>query len=481
MLPTHDRVRVLRTACSVACIVAPCLAPCLAAGQPTAKPNILVVLADQWRADALGYAGDPNVETPNLDKLASQSVNFARAVAGCPVCCPTRASLLTGQRPLTHGVFMNDVPLRPEAVTIAEVLADRGYDTGYIGKWHLDGRGRLSYTPPERRQGFRYWKAVECTHAYNESFYYADGPKRNQWEGYDAFAQTKDAQKYLRERAAQDRPFFLFLAWGPPHAPYNTAPRKYREMYRARKLKLRPNITPYYRRQARKDLAGYYAHCTALDDSMARLRTTLAETGLDKNTIVVFTSEHGDLIGSHGFYKKQQPYDESIRVPLLIHYPREFGIEGRRIDTPINSEDLMPTLLGLCGMDIPDTVEGLDFSGHLRGGKNPSDGAALLTCPQPFGQWARRWGGREYRGVRTVRYTYARDLRGPWLLFDNEKDPYQLENLANTANFADLQARLDRVLQEKLKATGDEFQPGPEYLKKWGYTVDETGTVPVRN
>ena len=122
------------------------------------QPNVLILLTDQWRAQATGYAGDPNISTPYLDSLAAKSVNFKNAVSGMPVCSPFRASLLTGQRPLTHGVFMNDVQLDTNAVTIAKVMAKKGYDTGYIGKWHLDGHGRLqNVSPGKRRQGFEFW------------------------------------------------------------------------------------------------------------------------------------------------------------------------------------------------------------------------------------------------------------------------------------------------------------------------------------
>ena len=206
------------------------------------KPNIVFVIADQWRAQAFGFAGDPNVQTPHLDALQSESLNCGKAISGVSVCCPARASILTGQRPLTHGVFLNDVPLNPDAVTLAKVLKQAGYDTGYIGKWHLNGDGRSAFIPRERRQGFDYWKALECTHDYNHSYYYADGPEKLEWDGYDAIAQTKDAESYLREHAKSDKPFFLFLSWGPPHDPYQTAPEKYRARYKADQLKLRPNV-----------------------------------------------------------------------------------------------------------------------------------------------------------------------------------------------------------------------------------------------
>jgi arylsulfatase A-like enzyme len=453
----------------------------LAAGPPlpaAEKPNILFLLADQWRAAALGYASDPNVKTPNLDRLARESVNCTHAVAGCPVCCPTRASLMTGQRPLTHGVFLNDVPLPDSARTIAKVLRHAAYDTGFIGKWHLDGRGRSNFTPPERRQGFRYWRALECTHDYNSSFYYADSPQRLKWDGYDAFAQTRDAGQYIRDRAKAGTPFVLFLAWGAPHNPYHIAPPEYRQLYDPARLHLRPNVPAARQKAARTDLAGYYAHCTALDRCVGELWETLKQAGIEENTIVVFSSDHGDMLHSQGETRKQRPWDESIRVPLLLHFPRQLGRNGRTLSTPVNSEDLMPTLLSLCGVTIPAGVEGLDFSGHLRGGANPSDGAAVIACLSPFGEWTRGRGGKEYRGLRTERYTYVRDLHGAWLLYDNQTDPYQRDNLCNRPEHAELQARLDRQLTDKLAKQKDEFLPGPKYIERWGYKVDASGTVP---
>ena len=449
------------------------------------KPlNVLILLADQWRAQALGYAGDPNVKTPHLDRLADESANFFNAVSGMPVCCPLRASLMTGQRPLTHGVFMNDVQLDTQAVAMGKIFAKAGYDTGYIGKWHLDGHGRLQFIPPgNRRQGFEYWKANECTHNYNQSVYYAhDDPERKIWPGYDAIAQTEDAIGFIKSRTDEDRPFLLFLSWGTPHAPYHTAPEEYRNLYDSADMALRPNVPRYMKSKAKKDLAGYYAHATALDDMVGKLRVVLQETGLEDNTVVLFTSDHGDLLGSHDAYKKQQPHDESIRVPMLYYVPEKYNGKPRLLDALMNSEDILPTLLGLCNIPIPETVEGLDYSHYIKGAENPGDTATLITCVQPFGQWNRvLHNGREYRGLRTLRYTYTRDLQGPWLLFDNEKDPYQLKNLVGNPEVADLQARLDQLLLDKLKATNDEFLPGPKYIAKWGYKIDETGTVPYTN
>jgi len=446
---------------------------------PTARPNAILAFADQWRAQATGYAGDPNVRTPNLDALARESVNFTNAVAGCPVCSPYRASLMTGQYPLTHGVFVNDVCLSHTAASLADAFAEAGYDTAYIGKWHLDGHGRSNCIPPERRQGFDYWKVLECTHDYNRSAYYeGDSDEKLHWEGYDAIAQTKDAQAYIR-RHRRDKPFLLALSWGPPHAPYGTAPDEFRKLYRPEDIRLRPNVPEDCAEDAREALAGYYAHCSALDSCVGELLRTLDEEAVARDTLFVFTSDHGDMLGSQGHWKKQRPWDESIRVPFLLRYPGLPGWRAGASDAPLDAPDIMPTLLGLCGVPVPESVEGVDFSGHVRGGPDPSDGAALLICPHPFGQWsAKRRGGKEYRGLRTKRHTYVRTLDGPWLLYDNERDPYQLDNLIEREDCADIRADLERRLQAKLDRLGDEFLPGMDYIRKWGYVVDETGTAP---
>jgi arylsulfatase A-like enzyme len=454
------------------------LASISAWAEPARKPNILFILPDQWRAQAFGFAGDSNAKTPNLDRLQKESIWFVNAVAAVPVCCPTRASIMTGQRALTHGVFLNDAPLSTNATTLSGVLRAAGYATGYIGKWHLDGSRRSAFIPPERHYGFDYWKVLECTHDYNHSFYYGDNPEKLKWDGYDAIAQTRDAQEFLRTHKNAEKPFLLFLAWGPPHDPYQTAPTRYREMFKPDSIKLRPNVPTKAESQTRKDLAGYYAHCAALDDCVGQLLATLRETGLDRNTIVLFTSDHGDMLGSHGMRAKQKPFDESIRVPFLLRLPESIGSRTGKLDSPINSEDIMPTLLGLCQVPIPKTVEGIDYSGYICGKKSPSDGAALIACIAPFGEWARAQGGREFRGIRTTRYTYVRDLKGPWLLFDNQTDPFQLENLIGVPHAAKHQAKLDEMLQRKLRAANDSFLPAADYIKQWYYSVDSTGTIP---
>ncbi len=451
-------------------------------------PNIVFVFADQWRVQDLGFSGNPVVQTPTIDKLAEESVVFTHAVSGCPVCCPYRASLITGQYPLTHGVFYNDKPLNPEAVTLGKIYKNAGYETGYIGKWHLNGHqpgeptfeAREKFIPKERRQGFDFLQVLECTHDYNNSYYYEDTPEKLKWEGYDAIAQTKSAINYIKDKAKGEKPFLLMLSWGPPHAPYQTAPEKYRQMYSTGKIELRPNVPDELRGRAREDIAGYYAHMTALDDCLKELLAAVKESGIEENTIFVFTSDHGDMLYSHGHVKKQQPWDESLLVPFILRFPKKLGKEKKIIEAPINTPDILPTLLGLSGIEIPESVEGSDYSGVITNGEKPVNETVLIQCPVPFHQWNYDKGGREYRGVRSERFTYVRDLNGPWLLYDNVLDPYQMNNLLGFDEYIFIQSNLEEQLQNWLQKNNDSFLPGEQYMKMWNYTWDNNDSLKVQ-
>src|SRR5207249_1833233 len=230
------------------------------------------------------------------------------------------------------------------------------------------------------------------------------------WPGYDAIAQTEDACHFIKSQSGAD-PFLLVLSLGPPHFPYATAPERYRQMYVGREIQLRQNVPDGNRAQATDTLRGYYAHMSALDDCLGRLFETLDRAGAAEDTLVVFTSDHGDMMLSQGLTTKLYPWDESLRVPFLLRYRRKLGTEGRRIRTPINSPDIFPTLLGLCGIPAPGSVEGADWSHLITGGAGPSDDSGtLLNLAVPITE-ARRYGFAEYRGLRTVSHTYVRSIR----------------------------------------------------------------------
>jgi len=230
---------------------------------------------------------------------------------------------------------------------------------------------------------------------------------------------------------------------------------------------------------AKITIAGYYAHIAALDDCFDKLLKSIKTMELDKNTIIVFTSDHGDMLYSHGKQKKQKPWDESVNIPFIIHCPDNIGKEGRVIDMPIATPDLMPTLLGLSGIPIPGSVEGDDYTDIILGRKEPIDEAKLIMCPVPFGQGRYSNGGREYRGLRNMRYTYVEDMEGPWLLYDNLEDPYQMNNLVNNEKYRKIQEKMTENLSLELKKHNDKFLTGQEYMDafnlRW-YNLDSVKT-----
>ncbi len=437
------------------------------------KPNVIYVFADQWRAQATGYAGDVNALTPNLDQLAQEGINFKNAVSTCPSCTPYRASLLTGMYSTTHGLLLNDILLDPDSESMAKIYKKAGYNTAYWGKWHVGGPFRLGYISEANRQGFDYWKVMECTHNYMDSWYY-DGNDRNrkQWEGYDAHAQAKDLCTYISDHADDDKPFLAVLSWGPPHDPYDQVPEAYLKMYAdLTKIALRDNVPEEYKEEALKMLQGYYAHIAALDESMGWIVQQIKESGIEDNTILIFTSDHGDMVGSKGMKYKSNPWDEAIMVPFLLKYPHAIK-QKRSIEMPIGTPDILPTMLGLCDINTDLEFEGSDFSDIVIGKEDEFDNAALITNP------TKNVVKKEFRGVRTSRYTYVEDLDGPWLLYDNENDPYQSTNLILTEGNEKLKAELKVELTQALVKANDEFLPEQDYLERFGVYITKGGYPP---
>ena len=431
------------------------------------SPNLIFIFADQMRARDMGCAGDPNVATPNLDRMAREGVRFTNATSMIPVCTPARAALLTGRYPLSTGMFLNDIQMSIAETTIAHVLRDAGYDTAYIGKWHLDGSRRFGFTPPgPRRQGFDYWHALNCDHRdYLNPLYYEDSDEQIWPEQYATDYETDVALRYSENR---DGPYSLFLSYSPPHNPYQQLPERWRGQIDPAALQLSPN-TPDTE-ENRRDLAGYYAHIAAIDENIGRL---LAAVGDDPNTIVVFWSDHGDMLGSHGKQRKQWPWDDSALVPLIVRWPGGLP-QGEISPVLFNTVDFVPTLLGWMGVECPQTVEGMDL-GPAIAGAAAGPTSAFLQVIAPFAEQVER----EWRAVRTARHTYAETLEGPWLLYDNTADPDQLDNLAGRAEHADLQVELKRELGGWLGRTGDDFEPRARYLERYGYAVEgKNGAVP---
>lgn len=437
------------------------------------KPNIVYILTDQWRDSALGYAGNPDVKTPNLDAFSKESVNFTNAVSVTPVCTPHRAALLTGKFPTTTGMFLNDLYLPSEELCMAEIFKEAGYNTAYWGKWHLDGHGRSTYIPKERRQGFDYWKALECSHNYTKMPYYDnDDQELKHWQEYSPFAIVKDANAYITTHANDEQPFLAFLSIATPHYPHGSAPKKYKEMYPPESLALGPNIPEEFEERCREELQGYYAHATATDEAIGSVLNKLKELNLMEDTIIVFSSDHGEMMGAHGVkpFVKQLAWDESIRVPFLISYPGIGKNKGTTVNAPLTTPDILPSLLALTDIEIPQGIEGENLEELIKNPNPNFDRAALVMNPAPFGA---NFKDEPYRAIKTKQYTYARTPNGPSMFYDNIADPFQQNNLLGKPELNEIQNELDTKLNERLAQINDEFGTRNHYLKKYNYVLDE--------
>ena len=433
------------------------------------RPNILFLFPDQMRAQAMGCMGNPDVKTPNLDKLASQGVLFRNTFANTPVCCPARANILTGKYAHKNGMIANDLRLRESETTIAELLAAEGYRTGFIGKWHLDGGPRMpGYVPPgERRQGFEFWAANEVSHQHFDTQYFRDSPEPIPIKVFEAEAWTDLGIEFLQATKADDRPFFLTVQMGPPHNPY-VAPDEYRAMYDPEKLTMRPNwqeggdSIP-----GREEIAHYYGMVTAVDDQVGRILAELETLGIAEDTIVLVSSDHGDMLGSQGKRLKRKPWEESIGVPGIVRYPRrgQSGVETAAIFTHV---DFAPTLLSLCGVEAPADMQGADLSPVILGAAQEGPDSAFFQIFGPFDGGAVDAG---WRGVRTQRYMYARYEDAPWVLYDLENDPYELENLAQDPAAESIRADLDAKLAAWMERTGD------SWALNWTEKVEDRGRL----
>lgn len=459
--------------------------PLQAKKKPT-PPNLVFIMADQFRADAMGCMKKEPVKTPSLDELAAEGILFTNAISSYPVSSPARAMLMTGMYPTANKVISNcnsetapyGIELPTETRCWSDVLKEQGYQTGYIGKWHLDSpykpfvntynnKGKVAWNEwcePERRHGFDYWTAYGTydnhlkpmywnTTAPRDSFYYV-----NQWgPEYEA---TK-AIEFIDRQQQSDQPFALVVSMNPPHTGYDLVPDKYKEIYRNLDVETlcanRPSLPAkgtkmgdYYR----KNIRDYYACITGVDEHVGRIVDALKANKLFDNTIIVFTSDHGINMGVHEIPGKDIYYDESMRIPMIISWPN--GLKPRKDDQLMPAfADLYPSLLSMMGFkkEIPAEVQTFDLSAEIIKG----DGKKDLIQPYYYVQYNNQKSG--YRGLRTATHTYAvhatNGVIDEVILFDRKKDPYQMNNIATQ------QPKLVQQLKVQLKLwltqTNDSF------------------------
>ncbi len=456
--------------------------------RPDRRPNVIWIFGDQHRAQALGYRGDRNVHTPCIDNLARNGVRFDQAVSGAPWCSPFRGSLLTGLYPHQHGVSSTPGALNPNIPTIAQTFNQAGYHTAWVGKWHVDGSNSRSHIiPPERRGGFSYWMGYENNNNQYECYIYGsetDEPRR--LPGYETDSLTDLFIGHLKDHISNTgkdgkdyQPFFASLSVQPPHFPY-VPPHDSR--HAPQEIELRPNVphVDWIREQAKLDLAGYYGMIENLDKNIHRITEALKEMDVDRETYLVFFSDHGDMIGSHAQWEKSSPWEESIRIPFIIStVGGPDNMNTGKSDAVINHVDIAPTTLGLCGIQVPENMVGYDYSNYCirrdrkeyHGEPHRSDepeSAYLQQIPvkvRPQSVY------RPWRGVVTRDgWKYVCTPDNDWLLHNIYEDPYEMANYCYDISYYKEKERCHELLRGWIEKTGDSFD-----LPKISLPVEYTG------
>ncbi|MFC6723394.1 sulfatase [Halobium palmae] len=469
------------------------------------RGNVLFVLCDQMRRQAMSCAGDPNVSTPNLDALADDGVRFTNASSTAPICVPARFSLLTGQHAHTRNAH-HHWRMSPAERTFGHAFADNGYRTGYIGKWHLSDVGRSRPVPERYRGGFDHWRGFELKNdPFDTAYYTDDDPDPHPIDGYQTDGLFDLGVEFLDEYDDDD-PFCLTISVEPPHPPF-VAPDQYLEPWEDRTLELRPNVpypasTPplnivgepyaqwgnrerataelyerydYHGETFFEEMRKYYAMIENLDENVGRLIEELERRGIRDETAIVFTSDHGELLGSHGYMAKQHPYEESVGVPLVVSYP-DGGVDGGdAISVPTCTEDIFPTLLGLANIEADHDLPGSDLTPLMRGDRSSLERPGVLLefvreIRPHFPYHEETW-----RGFRTERYKYTvkgydnmsvgafTEWGNPWQLYDLETDPYERNNLVDDPDYEDVAREMHGQLREALVRYDDQYALAPAF------------------
>ena len=451
------------------------------AQEATEHPNIIYVFPDQYRNMAMGFWNNPEyrqhvnfdadpVHTPNIDRFAGESLVLTSAMSNFPLSSPHRGCLLTGMYPNKSGIPLNCHSNRPfsslrtDVECVGDVFHKNGYDCAYFGKLHaehptpndpehpgqyVEARRPAwdAYTAPENRHGFNYWYSYGTFDEHKNPHYWDTEGHRHEPKEWSPLHEAKEVVSYLKNEKNQrdgKKPFFIMVGMNPPHSPYRSLDDCMEEDYNLykdqpiEKLLIRPNADR--KREKAESAAYYFASVTGVDRAFGQILDCVKELGLDKNTIIIFASDHGETMCSQATDDpKNSPYIESMNSPFIVRYP---GKIQHRIDPLLmSSPDIMPTLLGLCNLDkdIPSTVQGTNFAPLFYNEK------AKITRPQGALYFRNMDGEKDAngvvlnyfpqsRGIKTARYTLAltisRDNKlEDVLFFDDLKDPYQMHSM----------------------------------------------------
>jgi arylsulfatase A-like enzyme len=490
--------------------------------ESTCPPNIVIFLPDQVPAHELGAFGGQNVATPNMDRTVAEGVSFTNALSTCPLCAPYRGMLLSGRYPTHNGMLLNWLESNPTDPSIARTLSAAGYATAYIGKWHLnagkmkrDGlfmsqevraleeAGDYSHRPkiendfvrlhpePEfvppgpARRGFDYWAAYNFHTEYKHAYYYRDTSERLFMPTYEPDSEVNLAIEFMRQQSASGRPFFLIISPHPPHQPWSPEVVETNFLQRVRTpLVRRPNV-PENGPRGTGDPRCYYAMLGSVDAALGKLTEFLDTSGMSKDTLLILTSDHGEMMGSHGKWEKMAPYEEALRVPLVFRWPNRLK-PGTTSDALFTPMDHLPTLAALAGAKLPAGMDGVDLHAELLEGAEASmsgpqrEAVLIANYSSHWDYFHSEWPWPEWRGVRTKRHTYIKWLSGKEDLFDLQDDPYQMRSTAHSD--AITLNRLRNELKRFLADAHDEFMAGPAYASWYDAerNIIRTGLGPSR-
>lgn len=453
--------------------------PAVASSKSQSKrPNVLYIFSDQHRAASLPGEAYSQAVTPAFDRFRRQNLSMDACISNYPLCAPHRGILISGRYPQQSGMMQNAQTLEPNVPGLGDAFQQAGYHTGYIGKWHLY-HGENEFVPKgPYRFGFEHWQVWANTNKhYDGVTFNPETGERIVMPGYQPTRMTDQAIDFLNKQKDAENPWLLVVSWNPPHPPFNP-PAEERDMYSPASFKFRPNVrlstpaddlaNPYKPLESfdalREAEQGYYGGITAVDKEFARLLQALDENGMAEDTIVVYTSDHGEMMGSHGHMAKQMPHEESCRVPFFVRLPGTKS--GRTSDALFASVDIYPTMCGLAGIPIPKHCSGRDMSAVMRGDSHPPSPEMVFLMNEKGPINRMEVDVPTYRGVRTQTHTYAVQLDGRWCLYDNNADPFQMKNLVRDPASKALVERFDRALIAWSQSVGDDF-PYDKALKSY--------------
>lgn len=499
----NRRMFLKNTAVGSAGLVLSRLAPSLYAGSSQGQPNLLVILADQLGLNHCGYANYWNGShytghaiTPNLDQFALQGANFRNTVSNTPVCSAFRASLMTGKYTTSHAMVINELRLNPYQDCLGHSLTRAGYNTAYIGKWHLYANVLGDHLNPNNsfvprgvhRLGFNgFWAAYNFHHDYYDTYYHTESKEKTYYGPgvYEPNGQTDLAIEWLKCRAGKSsHPFAMVVSWGTPHDPWNdgNVPAEYRAIFAETGFPNPPNYKPTHdpyadgwaclsaseRASLESWRRNYYAMTTNLDWNFGRILQYLTGSGLADNTIVVFSSDHGEMFGAQGRRAKNIFYEEAARIPFLVRWPGHIPA-GLISDACLSAVDFTPTFLGLLGLPVPSRMEGMNLSHLALNQSGPQPDAAFMQGSGATANWET---GHEWRAVRNKQYLYAKyrieriDVDQE-LLFDHTNDPYQMTNLVSSPTHQTTLQELRNKLADKMQSVSDTFEASAYYRDNW--------------